>query len=84
MPVVVKTPACPAAICLPHEPGGVWSVSVDSDGLRGIHCGQDGESMNGFVLLGAKVKERMSLAVRLPGPLTKATLAAFYWSGQVK
>ena len=77
MPVVVKTPACPAAICLPHEPGGVWSVSVDSDGLRGIHCGQDGESMNGFVLLGAKVKERMSLAVRLPGPLTKATLAAF-------
>lgn len=59
-------------------------MSVDSDGLRGIHCGQDGESMNGFVLLGAKVKERMSLAVRLPGPLTKATLAAFYWSGQVK
>lgn len=71
MPVVVKTPACPAVICLPTEPGGAWSVSIESDGLRGIHYGTDGESMNGFVLLGGKVKERMSLAARLPGLLTK-------------
>ena len=75
MPVVVKTPACPAVVCLPAAAGGAWSLSVEPDGLRGIHCASDGETMDGFVLLGAKVKERMSLAARLPGPLTKTAPA---------
>ena len=70
MPVVVKTPACPAVICPPPMASGAWSVSMEPDGLRGIHHGPDGQSPDGFVLLGAAVKERMSLAARLPGPLT--------------
>lgn len=77
MPIVVKTPACPAVICLPPAAGGAWSVSVESDGLRGIHRGSDGESTDGFVLLGAKVKERASLAARLPGPLARTALPVF-------
>ena len=71
MPIVVKTPACPAVACPPLAAGGAWSVSVDSDGLRGIHHRSDGQGMDGFVLLGAKVKERMSLAAGLPGPLAR-------------
>ena len=71
MPIVVKTPACPAVVCPPPAAGGAWSVSVDSDGLRGIHHRSDGQGMDGFVLLGAKVKERMSLAAGLPGPLAR-------------
>lgn len=77
MPVVVKTPACPAVVCPPTEPGGAWTVSVESDGLKGIHCGAEGESINGFVLLGAKVGERMALAARLPGPLSPAASAVY-------
>ena len=71
MPIVVKTPACPAVACPPLAAGGAWSVSVDGDGLRGIHHRSDGQGMDGFVLLGAKVKERMSLAAGLPGPLAR-------------
>ena len=71
MPVVVKTPACPAVVCPPPVANGAWSVAVEPDGLRGIHRAADGQSTDGFVLLGAAVKERMSLAERLPGPLTR-------------
>ena len=75
MPVVVKTPACPAVVCPPPVAGGAWSVSVESDGLRGIHHGSDSQAMDGFVLLGSHVKERMSLAARMPGPLLGSELA---------
>jgi rubredoxin-NAD+ reductase len=74
MPVVVKTPACPAVICLPSRAGGAWSVAVEGDGLRGIHRGPDGETTDGFILLGTAVKERMSLAARVPGPLAGTAL----------
>lgn len=77
MPVVVKTPACPAVICPPSQPGGAWSVAADGDGLRAIHRGADGESMDGFALLGSAVKERMSLAARVPGPLAWTALPVF-------
>ena len=74
MPVVVKTPACPAVICPPSELGGAWSVAVDGDGLRAIHRGSEGETTDGFVLLGSAVKERMSLAARVPGRLAGTVL----------
>lgn len=71
MPVVVKTPACPAVVCPPPAPGGDWSVSADADGVKALHRGPDGESTDGFVLLGAHVRERMALAAQLPGPLAR-------------
>jgi rubredoxin-NAD+ reductase len=67
MPVVVKTPSCPAVICLPTSPGGRWTITVDADGLRCLHQAGDGGEPDGFVLLGACVKERMQRLAGLPG-----------------
>lgn len=69
MPVVVKTPACPAVICLPPTAGGVWEVSQDAGGLRALHRSTSDAVMDGFVLLGTHVKERMALAAQVRGPL---------------
>lgn len=73
MPVVVKTPVCPAAICLPPTAGGVWEVSQDAGGLRALHRSTSDAVMDGFVLLGTHVKERMALAAQVRGPLPAST-----------
>lgn len=73
MPVVVKTPACPAVICLPPTAGGVWEVSHDAGGLRALHRSTSDAVMDGFVLLGTHVKERMALAAQVRGPLPAST-----------
>ena len=66
MPVVVKTPAHPVVVSAPapNSTGG-WDIDVEDDGVRAIF--RDNESNPiGFVLTGAKVKEKMALAKELP------------------
>lgn len=67
MPVIVKTPACPAVVC-PPAPGaaGAWSVQAAEDGLEARFEGADGRLL-GFALLGAATARRQALAAQAPG-----------------
>lgn len=72
MPVVLKTPALPTVVCPPPPSGvGDWEVEQDADGLRGLHVDRRSGDLDGFVLQGARVRERQSLAARLPGPFAR-------------
>jgi rubredoxin-NAD+ reductase len=66
MPVVVKTPACPAVVC-PPDPAAVgeWHVEPAADGLHALFRGA-GEKLLGFTLLGSTVAEKTALAAQLP------------------
>ena len=70
MPVVVKTPAHPVVVSAP-APGraGAWDVDVEDDGVRAIYRDEASNPI-GFVLTGAKVKEKMALAKELPPVLS--------------
>tara|TARA_Y100000588_G_C13595556_1_gene644753 strand:- start:210 stop:530 length:321 start_codon:yes stop_codon:yes gene_type:complete len=66
MPVVVKTPAHPVVVSAPAANStGQWDVDIDDDGVRAIFRDTDSGPL-GFVLTGAKVKEKMALAKELP------------------
>jgi len=69
MPVVVKTPACPTVVC-PPPPGveGSWEETVESDGVRALYRGMEGQPL-GFALVGAASKERQALAKDMPALL---------------
>ncbi len=66
MPVVVKTPACPAVVSPPDfAKKGDWQVEVDQDGVKALF--QDAEGgLLGFALLGAAAKEKAALTSQLP------------------
>lgn len=70
MPVVVKTPAHPVVVSAP-APGsaGSWDIDVEDDGVRAVFK-DAASSPIGFVLTGAKVKEKMALAKELPPVLS--------------
>ncbi|MBU1690574.1 MAG: FAD-dependent oxidoreductase [Gammaproteobacteria bacterium] len=66
MPVVVKTPACPAVVA-PPELGaqGEWQVEDVDDGVRALFRSADG-TLLGFALLGTVTAEKNALAAQLP------------------
>jgi rubredoxin-NAD+ reductase len=66
MPVLVKTPACPAVVS-PPDTGklGDWSVEEDEHGIKALFQGEKGELL-GYALLGMGTKEKNALAARLP------------------
>jgi rubredoxin---NAD+ reductase len=66
MPVVVKTPACPAVVCRPSQGvQGQWQESVSTGGVRALFRGEDG-GLLGFALTGMEtVKEQMTLAAQV-------------------
>ncbi|MDD5295811.1 MAG: FAD-dependent oxidoreductase [Rhodocyclaceae bacterium] len=66
MPVVVKTPACPAVVCPPPMgAAGAWQEAVTATGVRALF--RDGEGkLLGFALLGDAVAEKQALAAQLP------------------
>jgi len=66
MPVVVKTPACPAVVC-PPPPGakGAWREQVEPNGVRALFEDGDGKPV-AFCLVGETVKEKQSLAASMP------------------
>lgn len=69
MPIVLKTPACPA-VFLPPPPQaqGEWSVERDGQGMTALfHSG--GEAV-GAALLGTATARREEIARRLPAQMT--------------
>jgi rubredoxin---NAD+ reductase len=66
MPVVVKTPACPAVVCPPPQGvQGQWQESVSTGGVRALFRGEDG-GLLGFALTGMEtVKEQTMLAAQI-------------------
>jgi rubredoxin-NAD+ reductase len=68
MPVLVKTPACPTAVC-PPPPGadGHWEETEDHNGVRALYYDMD-RKLRGFALTGAAagIKQRLALAKEIP------------------
>jgi len=72
MPVVVKTPALPLAICPPHAGAkGTWEVEIDADGAMALYRDGNGREL-GFALAGNRTKEQHQLAKRMPELLPAA------------
>jgi len=68
LPVMVKTPACPAVVCPP--PSGVngeWVEELAAESAKALFMAA-GE-LRGFALLGKAVTERAALCARLPALL---------------
>ena len=73
MPVIVKTPACPALVCPPLVAKGQWQVSGETPDLEAIFVA-DGGRETGFALTGAATKKRGEYTKRVPPVLAeKAT-----------
>jgi len=66
MPVIVKTPACPAVVSPPDfSINGKWHVDMDQEGVKALY--RDGAgNLLGYALLGAAVKEKNNLSAQLP------------------
>jgi len=66
MPVLVKTPACPAVISPPnHGTKGEWQVEETSDSVKALF--NDAENnLLGYALLGTAINEKNSLTKELP------------------
>lgn len=61
MPVIVKTPACPAVLLPPDDTAnGGWHVERVGDSCRGIFR-EAGGIMRGFALFGTATRERQAL-----------------------
>lgn len=66
MPVVVKTPACPAVVSPPDMGAqGEWQVEEVDDGVRALFRSAEGKLL-GFALLGTVTAEKNALAALLP------------------
>lgn len=69
MPVVVKTPACPAVVCPPPMgAGGEWQETITATGVRALFRDAAGR-LQGFALLGDTLGEKQALAGQLPALL---------------
>ena len=67
MPVIVKTPACPAVILPPPADDGEWLTSSDGDGMEMRYVDAH-ERLRGFVLLGRAASRRAEMLRQVPGP----------------
>lgn len=66
MPVMVKTPAHPVAVCPPPKGvAGEWKIETQNNNTRALFYNEQ-EQLNGFVLTNEAVKERANLAKQLP------------------
>lgn len=66
MPVVVKTPVCPAVVSPPANlAAGSWALEVGEEGIHATFSGADG-ALLGYALLGAATAARQSLTPQLP------------------
>lgn len=70
MPVMVKTPACPAVVSPPdfNAEGEWWHVDADEDGVKALFQDAAGNLL-GYALLGAATKEKNILTTQLPAVL---------------
>ena len=69
LPVVVKTPSLPVAVC-PPPPGvaGEWQISGEGRDRKALFQGVDGKPL-GFALSGGLTAERQALAKEMPSLL---------------
>ncbi len=66
MPVVVKTPACPTAVCPPPAgTQGAWREEVTAEGVRALFEDVTGRPV-GFALTGSAAAERQALGAAMP------------------
>lgn len=66
MPIVVKTPGCPAALCPPPAGRvGEWQIESNDSGLTARFVTPAGE-MLGFALLGDAAAQRQRFAAQIP------------------
>lgn len=66
MPVTIKTPACPVAVCPPPKNmRGTWTTDISEDGARALFHDEKGV-LHGFVLLEKRGSERNTLAKDIP------------------
>jgi rubredoxin-NAD+ reductase len=66
MPVLVKTPACPAVVSPPDSSSeGEWLVEEDENGVKALFKSAE-DKLLGYALLGASTKEKNALAAHLP------------------
>jgi rubredoxin-NAD+ reductase len=66
MPVLVKTPTHPLAICPPPKGmPGEWRIETENNNVRALFY-NTADQLQGFVLTNDAVKERINLAKQLP------------------
>lgn len=66
MPVMVKTPACPAVVSPPDpEVEGEWKIETVENGMKALYQDKAG-NLHGFALLGTATSERNALSALLP------------------
>jgi rubredoxin-NAD+ reductase len=66
MPVIVKTPTHPLAICPPPKGmPGEWRIETENNNVRALFY-NTADQLQGFVLTNDAVKERINLAKQLP------------------
>ena len=66
MPVIVKTPCCPVAVCPPPaDAKGDWAIEADGQNVRALFRSGDGQVL-GFALTGRYAIEKQALAKEVP------------------
>jgi len=66
MPVIVKTPTCPAVVSPPDfNIKGEWHVEADQNGVKALYRDETGRLL-GYALLGAATQEKNNLTPQLP------------------
>ncbi len=66
MPVIVKTPCCPTAVCPPPSSAeGEWQVESEGQNVKAIFKSPDGEPL-GFAVTGSYAVEKQALSKEVP------------------
>jgi rubredoxin-NAD+ reductase len=66
MPVIVKTPCCPTAVCPPPaDAHGDWEVEADGQDVRALFKSGDGQVL-GFAVTGRYAVEKQALSKEVP------------------
>lgn len=66
MPVMIKTPCCPTAVCPPPpDASGNWDVDADGQDVRALFKSDSGEVL-GFAVTGRYAVEKQALSKEMP------------------
>ena len=66
MPVMIKTPCCPTAVCPPPpDASGNWDVDADGQDVRALFKSDSGEVL-GFAVTGRYAMEKQALSKEVP------------------
>lgn len=66
MPVMVKTPCCPTAVCPPpKDAAGEWKIERTGNSVKALFVGEGGETL-GFAVTGDFAIEKQALSKEVP------------------